>query len=241
MNYGLDDDYFILKLAISLLLMSLIIVTGSSFSKLYKGQLLKKKNKNIIAEINSLLNNLLKENEEKTSKKVLTDIKTLFLNNQHFRELLIIELKKRLDEDENRREYIELYNLVGGITITQRKLISKNPILVYQGLQELDRFNVFSEKESLIRLRRHSDIRVSILATCILFRHLDYIKAADILNLESIICPMVEIRIFNEFRRCSKSPQEKEYMIEVLNECLQFDTSEKMKSFLNKSLMNIAV
>lgn len=238
-NYGLYDDYIILKLVIVLLLISLIIVVGTLFYKLYKDSLLIDRKKDMNVQIDSLLNRFWVENEERASQDALNDIKLLFVNNKCFRDSLICELKKRLDEDETIYEYIDLYHLLGSSEITRNKLMSEEPILIYQGLQETDKFNLFSEKDNLIRLQEHSDIRISVLASCILFKYKDEINVADILNLQSILCPMVEIKVFNEFRRHSFSPSGKDSIIRVHKESLELDISDKLRFFLNRSLKMI--
>lgn len=235
-NYGLNDDYILLKLVIVLLLISLIIVVGALFYKLYKDSLFKNKKKDMNVQIDSLLNRFWVENEERTSQDALNEIKLLFVSNIYFRDLLIGELKKRLDEDETIYEYIDLYHLLGGSEITRNKLMSDEPILIYQGLQETDRFDLFTEKKNLTRLQGHSDIRIATYASCILFKYKEEINVADVLNLQSIMCPMVEIRIFSEFKRHSSTPSGKESIIKVHKKCLEFDISDKLRHFLNKSL-----
>lgn len=239
MNFGLYDEYYMLKLVIALLLITLIIITGTLFYRLYRDRLLKDRKKNMIVRINSLLDNFLAENEERTSQNALIEIKSLYLSDKYFVDLFITELKRKLDKDENNIEYRDLYNLLGGPKVTRNKLISKNPIIIYQGLQEADRFDLLSEKEIISRLQNHRDIRISLLASCIVFKYKNDIKATDILNLESILCPMVEIKIFNEFRRRSLSLSGKSNIINVINDCLKLEISDKMRSFLNKSLKMI--
>lgn len=240
LNYGLYDEFYMLKLVIVSLLIALIIITGTLFYKLYKDRLLKKRKIEISVRLDSLLDSFIAEKDDKSSQSsALVDIKSFFHTDKYFRDLLIGELKKRLDKDENNIKYKDLYYLLGGPEFTRSKLISKNSILIYEGLQETDRFDLLSEKDNLIRLQSHRDIKISLLASCILFKYKDEIKVNDILNLDSILCPMVEIRIFNEFKRHRQSRGEESNIINVINNCLKLEISDKLRLFLNKSVTMI--
>lgn len=239
MIFGLYDDYFMLKVIILLLFISLIINTRTLFYRLYKDRQLKGKKENTIVRITSLLDSYLEEDGGNVSQNALNEIRHSFTSDKYFSDLLICELRKHVANDEKFSRHKKLYYLLDGPKVTHNKLMSKDPILVYQGLQETDRFDLLSEKEVLSRLQRHHDIRISLLASCILFKYKDEIKVDDILNLESILCPMVEIKVFNEFIRHHQSSHAQGYITEVLNNCLKLDISDKMRFFLEKSLKTI--
>lgn len=234
----IGKEYFALKLILILMFFVLIISVISLFYRIHRDKILKNRKHDFKCRITLLLG-IYFENNGELREKALEDIRHIFVNNKDSRDVLIAELRKRIENDKPDETYKTLFAEIGGMENIRDKLLSKDPVNIYKGLLDVDFFRLRPPKEDLLRLQKHRDIRIRMLTACILFRYKEVIQADDILNLEPILSPMVEIKVFDELRKRAVSSSRKMPVRDVIHECLNRNISEKMREFCRKSLQLI--
>lgn len=234
----IENEYFALKLIITLMFFVLVITITSLFYRLHRDKILKNRKQDFKSKIISLLE-IYFEKSGKVRERALEDMRLLFVKDKDFRDVMIAELRKRVENEDINENYRKLFIELGGMGITQNELLSKNPVTIYKGLLDVDFFRLCPPKEDLLRLQKHHDIRIKILVACILFRYNEEINADDILTLEPVLSPMVEIKIFDELKKRAVSSSQKMPVRDVLEESLDRNISDKMRDFLQKSLQLI--
>lgn len=235
MNFDLFQNYTLLKLIIIFLTSLLVVITIIMFKRLRNDKKVKKKKLVFKDRILTYLSKYF-DDPKLLRPEELEEMRKIYAKDKSFREVLMTELKSKKGKA---KESKELYIKLGGDAIARKMLLSKHPLDIYQSLQEMELFNILPEKEILVALQKYPNERISILASCLLFKCNKKIVTEDILRLDPYLCPIVEMKIYGELERQNRSESEPGYINQVINDCLKTDISTKMRAFLMKTLILI--